>query len=123
MDCNGCNSEIKKEENTKTHNTIKLTDIAAKKINEFNKNEKTGIRIAVTKGGCAGYSYVIEFDDSKENDNIIKDKGVKIFIDSESFEFIKGTTIDYVETLQTSGFKINNPNSKSSCGCGKSSAF
>jgi iron-sulfur cluster assembly protein len=123
--CGGCSSagEIKEDDVQNTHDTIKLTEIAAKKVNDLRDSDKSGLRISVAKGGCAGYSYVMEFDESKENDNIIKDKGVTLIVDKESFELLKGTTIDYAESLQASGFKINNPNSKASCGCGKSSAF
>lgn len=58
-----------------------------------------------------------------KNDKIIEDEGIKLFIDSESMKLLEGTTIDYVESLQASGFRISNPNARASCGCGKSCAF
>ena len=108
-------------------NGIKLTPGAAKKVSEFMKaHGKTGcgLRIGVAKGGCAGYSYTMDFDKKAgKNDKIIEDRGIKLFIDTESMELLKGTTIDYVESLQASGFRISNPNARASCGCGKSCAF
>ena len=65
--------------------------------------------------------YEIGFEkESKKEDIVIEEKGIKIFINPQSIEFMKGSTVDYIDTLQNSGFKINNPNAKRSCGCGHS---
>lgn len=125
MGCGACpGMEVKENEETSSeHSSIKITDNAAKKITEMRDDETKGLRIGVMPGGCAGFSYTMEFDNHKEEDITIEDKGIKLFLDNDSLEMLKGTTIDYVETLQQSGFKLNNPNAKSTCGCGKSSAF
>jgi len=103
---------------------ITLTEKAASKVKllleKENKNDY-GLRVGVTPGGCSGYMYDIELEkSSKENDVVIEEKGVKVFINPESIAFMKGSTVDYIETLQNSGFKINNPNVKTTCGCGHS---
>jgi len=103
---------------------IKLTEKAAQKVTEIMKEqnkENYGLRIAVLRGGCAGFVYNMDFEkEPVEGDMILEEHGVKLFVDSKTAEHMKGTEIDYLETLQQSGFKINNPNAKSSCGCGKS---
>lgn len=102
--------------------TISLTDVAAKKMKEMIPPGGKGLRFGVTAGGCAGYTYSMEFDDRKETDVATEDKGLKIFVDRVSASKVNGVVIDYVESLQASGFKINNPNAKATCGCGKSAA-
>ena len=103
---------------------IKLTEKAAQKVTEIMKEqnkENYGLRIAVLRGGCAGFVYNMDFEkEPVEGDMILEEHSVKLFVDSKTAEHMKGTEIDYLETLQQSGFKINNPNAKSSCGCGKS---
>jgi len=111
-------------ENPKDAKDIMVTDKAAKKIKEL-INEKgddiKGLRVGVVPGGCAGFSYSLDFEKTKhKDDKVIKEKGITLFIDKESFEFLKGSQVDYVEALQGAGFKISNPNAKSSCGCGQS---
>ena len=118
------NESIKEESsNPSTNNTLNLTPKAADKIKELlNKTSKNnhGLRIKVEPGGCAGYSYKFTFDKEVSDDNIIDEHGVKVIIDNTSLNFIKGSRIEYVDSLQGSGFKIVNPNAKSSCGCGQS---
>ena len=103
---------------------VTLTENAAKKVKimlEKEKKEGYGLRVGILAGGCSGYMYNIELENSsKENDSVFEDKGVKIFINQESAVFMKGSTIDYVDRLQNSGFKIDNPNVKKTCGCGHS---
>ncbi|MBI4009677.1 MAG: iron-sulfur cluster assembly accessory protein [Candidatus Aenigmarchaeota archaeon] len=103
---------------------IKLTEKAAQKVTEIMKEQKKedyGLRIAVLRGGCAGFVYNMDFEKEPiEGDMVIEEHGVKLFVDPKTAEHIRGTEVDYLETLQQSGFKINNPNAKSSCGCGKS---
>ena len=75
----------------------------------------------VVRGGCAGYTYNMDFEKSKSGDDMVfEEHGLKIFVTPKSMEFLNGTQIDYTEGLQGAGFKLNNPNVKSSCGCGKS---
>lgn len=103
---------------------ITLTEKAANKVKSLLEKENKqdyGLRIGIMSGGCSGYMYDIGLEKSpKENDTVFEDKGVKIFMNQESIAFMKGSTIDYIESLQNSGFKINNPNVKTSCGCGHS---
>ncbi len=101
-----------------------VTDFAAKKITELQKKEKMdgfGLRVAVSPGGCSGFVYQMNFEKSSAKDDfVLEDKGVKIFIDKDSLEMLRGAEIDFVDSLNESGFKINNPNAKQNCGCGKS---
>ena len=103
---------------------VNLTEKAANKVKAMLEKENKkdyGLRVGIVSGGCSGYTYDIGIEkNSKENDTVLEEKGIKIFINDESIAFMKGSTIDYVETLQNSGFKINNPNVKRSCGCGHS---
>ena len=78
----------------------------------------------VFNGGCAGFSYDLYFEDKPTDmDETFEDKGVKLFIDPLSYQYLEGTEIDYVEGLHGSGFKFNNPNTTGSCGCGSSVKF
>ena len=101
-----------------------ITDKASNKLKEVlkeNGTENSGLRIGIVKGGCSGSAYELELDDDiTETDKIIDDKGVKIIINQENVDFLKGARLDYVESLQGGGFKITNPNVASSCGCGQS---
>ena len=103
---------------------LNITETAAKKIKEHLKTSKmeTGaLRVFIKGGGCSGYSYGLTLEDKpSEDDNIIDSKGVKVVVDKASADKLKGVTIDYLESLEESGFKINNPAATSSCGCGKS---
>ena len=103
---------------------ITLTDKAAEKIKAMMKRdgkEESGLRIGVLTGGCAGLSYDLRFQkEPYDNDTVIKDKGISIFVNEESAPFLKELVIDYVDTLKESGFKYKNPNASSSCGCGLS---
>ena len=101
-----------------------LTEKAASKVKALLEKENKkdyGLRVGVTAGGCSSYMYDIGIEkEPKENDMVIEEKGVKVFINPESIAFMKGSTVDYLDTLQNSGFKVNNPNVKTSCGCGHS---
>ena len=98
---------------------IKFTDKAIKQINFLlsTKNKGSFFRIAIKGGGCSGFQYDFSFEDKTEKDDLIQDN---IFIDKTSADLLKGSEIDYVEELIGDSFKINNPKSKSSCGCGDS---
>ena len=103
---------------------ITLTYKAASKVKALLEKENKkdyGLRVGVTPGGCSSYMYDIGLEKSpKENDAVIEDKGVKIFINPDSIAFMKGSTVDYLDALTNAGFKINNPNVKTTCGCGHS---
>lgn len=119
------NAEISKKENKKEaiKFELNLTKTAIKKIKEQTKKskEKKILRISVLAGGCSGHMYEMEMTKKQQKaDKIISQEGVKIAVDNESLELLNGIEIDYVDTLQESGFAFNNPNSKKSCGCGKS---
>ena len=98
---------------------IKFTDKAIKQINFLlsTKNKGSFFRIAIKGGGCSGSQYDFSFEDKTVKDDLIQDN---ILIDKTSADLLKGSEIDYVEELIGDSFKINNPKSKSSCGCGDS---
>jgi iron-sulfur cluster assembly protein len=106
---------------------ISLTDNAAKKVLELMKSngmEGGSLHFGLVAGGCAGSTYSLEFVKESKNDDIeLEDKGVKILVDRSSIASVNNTTIDYLDSLQQSGFKINNPNAKATCGCGKSASM
>jgi len=80
-----------------------------------------GLRIEVRGGGCSGLSYGMEWaDEPAEGDVLFERSGVRVFIDAKSYLYLAGSELVYVETLTSSGFRLNNPNAKANCGCGKS---
>ena len=103
---------------------IKLSDKAAQRIKQIMSSaEKNaiGVRVSVKSGGCAGMSYVMEY--SKEinpNDEVIEDKGVKVFRDAAAVIYLLGTEMDYKKEEFSSSFVFNNPNETERCGCGES---
>ncbi len=103
---------------------VVLTAAALEKVRSMMVKENKpnhGLRVGVVTGGCAGLSYEMRLQkDAYENDTILEQEGIKIFVNNESVDFLKGIEIDYVDTLRESGFKYKNPNAKSSCGCGTS---
>jgi iron-sulfur cluster assembly accessory protein len=104
---------------------IALTDTAAIKVKELLDRE-TGeqalaLRVAVQPGGCSGLRYALYFDDQITEKDVVSEFGaVKVVVDKMSAPYLKGASVDYVDTLQQSGFTINNPNAQSSCACGDS---
>ena len=101
---------------------IEITSNAQEHIAQILKNDNVKyFRITVLGGGCAGFQYKFDFDNSVNKDDIIyKTKKVDVIIDNISLNLIKGSTIDYVNELIGSSFKITNPQASSSCGCGTS---
>ena len=103
---------------------VQITPVAATKINEIRVAEgietTMALRLRVVGGGCAGFSYDLYFDEGTEVDRVCEIAGVKVIVDEMSLMYLVGTEIDYVEGLQGAGFKFNNPNVKSTCGCGSS---
>ena len=98
---------------------IKFTDKAIKQINHLisTKNKGSFFRIAIKGGGCSGFQYDFSFDKNENDDDL---KHENIIIDKNSADLLKGSEVDYVEELIGNSFKISNPQSKSSCGCGVS---
>jgi iron-sulfur cluster assembly protein len=103
---------------------IQLTPTAVSKVQEIltaQEPQPAGLRIAVVGGGCSGFSYSMAFENNPGMlDKTYNFEGLKVFIDQASLLYLDGAEVDYVETLEGSGFKFNNPNTKSTCGCGSS---
>src|SRR5690349_10440999 len=103
---------------------VLITPVAASKVNEIRDAESIegnlALRLRVVGGGCAGFSYDLYFDEPAEVDRQFEIQGVKVVVDEMSLMYLVGTEIDYVEGLQGAGFKFNNPNVKTTCGCGSS---
>ena len=103
---------------------IKLTDNAALRIKEIMSNaekDSLGVRVSVKAGGCAGMSYIMEYTkDLNPNDEVVEDKGVKVFVDPAAVMYLLGTEMDYKKEELSSSFVFNNPNETERCGCGES---
>ncbi len=108
-----------------TEATVTLTARAADKVRGLMAQEPAGeadvLRVAIQGGGCGGYEYALGFDrGATGEDEELEFYGVRVVVDPASAHYLKGSTVDFVETLQESGFKIENPNAAGSCGCGHS---
>jgi iron-sulfur cluster assembly protein len=106
---------------------IEITEPAATRIHDLlekdGKLETHGLRMKVIGGGCSGLRYELAFDDRvKEGDSEVPAYGVRVIVDEKSALYLMGTTLDFVDTLQETGFKMVNPNASSTCGCGESFA-
>ena len=103
---------------------MKLSDAAAARVRDIlakSDGQYQGIRVGVTNGGCAGMSYTMDYaEDVKPLDEIVEDKGVKIFIDPKAILFLIGTEMDFVTEKFGARFVFNNPNQTAACGCGES---
>jgi iron-sulfur cluster assembly accessory protein len=104
---------------------VELTERAAEKVRELQSTEPVGeasvLRIAIQGGGCSGFQYGLGFDrGALEGDHELEQHGVTIVVDPFSAPYLTGATIDWLDGLQESGFKIENPQATSSCGCGHS---
>ncbi len=104
---------------------IQVTPNAAKAIQDKLTEQEPrladgGLRIRVEGGGCSGMQYMMSFDSRKPNDQVFRQHDVEVLIDPTSLEFIDGSTIDFVDGLSSTGFKILNPKAKQTCGCGTS---
>ena len=103
---------------------ITLSNNAATRIKEIissSKDTTVGVRVGVKSGGCAGLSYIMEYTNKIEpNDEVIEDKGVKVFIDSSAIMYLLGTEMDYKKEEFSSNFVFKNPNETERCGCGES---
>ena len=102
---------------------ISLSEAAADKIKALmaEEDEVAVLRVAVQAGGCSGFEYALGFDSgAQEGDQELESHGITVVVDPFSAPYLSGAEIDYLETIQESGFKIDNPNAVSSCGCGHS---
>ena len=103
---------------------IKLSNNAVNRIKEIMskaENSTIGVRVGVKSGGCAGMSYVMEYTkEVNPSDEVIEDKGVKVFVDSAAIMYLLGTEMDYKKEELSSSFVFNNPNETERCGCGES---
>ena len=103
---------------------ISLTPTAIAKVKEIMGQQNpvpTGLRVGVVGGGCSGFSYSMSFENASGlMDKVFDMDGLKVYVDATSVMYLNGCVVDYVETLEGAGFKFENPNVKSTCGCGSS---
>ncbi len=103
---------------------LTFTDSAASKVRtliEEEQNDNLKLRVFITGGGCAGFSYGFTFDeDVAEDDTVVENSGVTLVVDPMSFQYLAGAEVDYKEGLQGSQFSVRNPNATTTCGCGSS---
>lgn len=110
-----------------TDRIVELTPLAIERIRaaraEEGHGEDAGLRLAVVKGGCSGYEYSVKFaPEPAENDHVFEEDGLRVFVDRDSEELLRGTVLDYVDGLHGAGLKFLNPNAGHDCGCGASFA-
>src|SRR6266404_9814932 len=115
--------EVKPQETTKKA-PISLTPNAVAKVKEIMGQQNpvpAGLRVGVVGGGCSGFSYSMSFENAAGMmDKVYEFDGLKVFVDATSIMYLNGCQVDYLETLEGAGFKFENPNVKSTCGCGSS---
>ena len=102
---------------------ISLTDSAAGRVRQYldKRGKGVGLRLGVTKTGCSGYSYVVNYaDDVAANDIVFEDKGVKVVVDPEALPLVDGTEVDFIKNGLNEAFSFRNPNVAGECGCGES---
>ncbi len=103
---------------------VSLTDAAIGKLSELTKEEANpaiGLRVYVYSGGCSGFRYGMMLEDAPTpEDRVLDVSGIKVYVDGQSVDLLKGAQIDYVDTLMGAGFTVNNPNAVAACGCGSS---
>jgi len=107
---------------------IRLSELAAEKVRDFMVEEEMeagagGLRLSVIPGGCSGFEYSMNLESSaREDDFVFDERGVRLFVDPFSAQYLEGVSIDYRSTFQGSGFTFDNPNATGGCGCGSSFA-
>lgn len=105
---------------------LSLSDVAAAEVRKFIEAEKVpvetaGLRVSVLPGGCSGFKYSLNIEERALDDDIVVDvNGVRCFVDGFSAQYLSGVVIDYMSTMQGSGFTFHNPNATGGCGCGSS---
>ena len=114
------------QQTTDTGFSLSLTDRAAQEVNKFIAQEEVpeetaGLRVSVLPGGCSGFQYSLNIEErALEDDLVIEINDVRVFVDGFSAQYLMGMEIDYVSTMQASGFTFKNPNATGGCGCGES---
>jgi iron-sulfur cluster assembly protein len=103
---------------------IELTDTAVAKVKELMEAQERldhGLRVYVAGGGCSGFRYGMALEsEADEEDQVLEFDGLKVFLDPQSLHYLEGARVDYVETMMGAGFKVDNPQAVSTCGCGHS---
>src|SRR3954451_11862895 len=104
---------------------VSFTEKGAEKVREFLASQgadvqTAGLRVGVRGGGCSGFQYNLAFDTQRATDAVFEDHGLKLLVDRTSLQYVFGSQIDYVDSLQGAGFQVNNPNVVAACGCGSS---
>jgi iron-sulfur cluster assembly protein len=104
---------------------VTITDLGAQKVHEFLSAQDAdagvaGLRVGVRGGGCSGFQYQLAFDEQRDGDMVFESHGLKLLVDRASLPYVRGSVIDYQESLQGAGFKVDNPNVVAACGCGSS---
>ncbi len=107
---------------TATQTIVGLTESAASQVKETLAKEAPGkhLRVYVEQGGCSGLQYGLVFDEQRDNDSVSEQMGLSVLVDPFSANYVRGTVVDFDDSLTGGGFKIHNPNARQSCGCGKS---
>ena len=103
--------------------SISITDAAAEKIQASlaeSGQQAGGLRVRVIGGGCSGLQYKLDLDVEKKGDKVFEHAGARVYVDRKSYLYINGTTVDWKDSLQATGFQLDNPNVKRTCGCGES---
>ena len=103
-----------------------ITDKAISKVKEMASQQNLqghGLRLMVVGGGCSGFTYDMDLENQEnDGDSVIEREGLKVYVDPMSYQYLDGTTIDYIESFKFSGFHFENPNATRTCGCGSSFA-
>ena len=107
-----------------TEPLVVLSEAAASKLQalvEAEQNPNLGLRVYVYSGGCSGYRYGMMLEDQPSNEDIrVESRGINVYVDPQSTQYLTGSEIDYLDTLMGAGFTVNNPNAVAACGCGSS---
>jgi iron-sulfur cluster assembly protein len=103
---------------------VQLTDIAAEKVRDFINGQAAegdiGLRVGVRGGGCSGFQYALALDERRDDDHVFEANSIRVLVDPASLQYVDGSTVDFTESFQGSGFEVSNPNVVASCGCGSS---
>ena len=107
-----------------TAQPIQLTESAVRALNQIRVDQSIpgnhGLRVGVKGGGCSGFTYILGFDQIKDNDDVYEINGIKVYMEKSHAIYLLGMEIDWVEGLNNRGFSFNNPNASDTCGCGTS---
>ena len=107
-----------------TEPLVVLSEAAAGKLQDLvaaEQNPQMGLRVYVYSGGCSGFRYGMMLEDQPSNEDVtVESRGIKVYVDRNSTQYLSGSEIDYLDTLMGAGFTVNNPNAVSACGCGSS---